>query len=102
MKRITILSFALILLVVSVFPVCQAQQPVDIAAIDTYIINHMEENQIPGLALSIVHNDEIVYTKGYGVTGPDGTPVTPQTPFVIGSTSKSFTALAIMQLRART
>jgi CubicO group peptidase (beta-lactamase class C family) len=98
MKRTTILSFVLILLVLSVFPVCQAQQPVDIAAIDTYIINHMEENQIPGLALSIVHNDEIVYTKGYGVTGPDGTPVTPQTPFVIGSTSKSFTALAVMQL----
>jgi CubicO group peptidase (beta-lactamase class C family) len=58
----------------------------------------MAEHQIPGLALSIVHNDEIVYTQGYGVAGPDGTPVTPQTPFIIGSTSKSFTALAIMQL----
>ncbi|MCB0123898.1 MAG: beta-lactamase family protein, partial [Caldilineaceae bacterium] len=30
--------------------------------------------------------------------GPDGRAVTPQTPFVLGSTSKSFTALAVMQL----
>ena len=70
----------------------------DVASIDAYIETHMAENQIPGLALSIVHNDEIVYTQGYGVAGPDGTPVTPQTPFIIGSTSKSFSALAIMQL----
>jgi CubicO group peptidase (beta-lactamase class C family) len=86
------------MLFISIFPLCQAQQPVDNAAIDAYIINHMEENQIPGLALCIVHNDEIIYTQGYGVAGPDGTLVTPQTPFVIGSISKSFTALAIMQL----
>jgi CubicO group peptidase (beta-lactamase class C family) len=58
----------------------------------------MSEHQIPGLALSIVHNDEIIYTQGYGVASPDGTPVTPGTPFILGSTSKSFTALAIMQL----
>jgi CubicO group peptidase (beta-lactamase class C family) len=74
------------------------QNTLDTAAIDAYIENHMAEHQIPGLALAIVHNDEIVYTQGYGVASPDGTPVTPQTPFIIGSTSKSFTALAIMQL----
>ncbi len=74
------------------------QNTLDTAAIDAYIENHMAEHQIQGLALSIVHDGEIVYTQGYGVAGPDGTPVTPQTPFIIGSTSKSITALAIMQL----
>jgi len=98
MKRLSSLLFLAVLLVTSISPVGQAQQPLDIAAIDAYIENHMAEHQIPGLALSIVHNDEIVYTQGYGVAGPDGTPVTSQTPFIIGSTSKSFTALAIMQL----
>ena len=74
------------------------QNTLDTAAIDAYIENHMAEHQIQGLALSIVHDGEIVYTQGYGVAGPDGTPVTPGTPFIIGSTSKSITALAIMQL----
>jgi len=74
------------------------QDPLDTTAIDAYIESHIAEHQIPGLALVVVHNDEIVYTQGYGVAGPDGTPVTPGTPFIIGSTSKSFTALAVMQL----
>jgi len=74
------------------------QNTLDTAAIDAYLESHMAEHQIPGLALSIVHNDEIVYTQGYGVASPDGTPVTPQTPFILCSLSKSFTALAIMQL----
>jgi CubicO group peptidase (beta-lactamase class C family) len=76
----------------------KAKDTIDEESIDAYIEHHMAENQIPGLALAIVHNDEIVYTQGYGVADPDGTPVTPSTPFLIASCSKSFTALAIMQL----
>jgi CubicO group peptidase (beta-lactamase class C family) len=98
MKRLSILLLVGALLVVSMPTVGLAQETLDIVAIDAYIENLMAENQIPGLALSIVHNDEIVYTQGYGVAGLDGTQVTPQTPFIIGSTSKSFTALAVMQL----
>jgi len=98
MKRLTIPLFVVVLLVISIPAVGQAQEALDIAAIDAYIENLMAENQIPGLALSIVHNDELVYTQGYGVAGPDGTAVTPQTPFIIGSSSKPFTALAILQL----
>ncbi|HEY1016316.1 MAG TPA: serine hydrolase domain-containing protein, partial [Herpetosiphonaceae bacterium] len=69
----------------------------DLAAIDAYLARQMEELRMPGLALGIVRGDEIIALKGYGVAGPDGTPVTPQTAFSIGSLTKSFTALAIMQ-----
>jgi CubicO group peptidase (beta-lactamase class C family) len=93
-----VLIISVLVLTFSTPAVAKTQNTLDTAAIDAYIENHIAEHQIPGLALSIVHNDEIVYTQGYGVADPDGTPVTPQTPFIIGSTSKSFTALAIMQL----
>ncbi|HMP42597.1 MAG TPA: serine hydrolase domain-containing protein [Roseiflexaceae bacterium] len=66
--------------------------------IDTYIHARMQAAHIPGLALGVVRGDRIVYLKGYGIAGPDGRVVTPQTPFILGSTSKSITALAIMQL----
>jgi len=66
--------------------------------IDAYITSRMETSNIPGLALGVVYGDQIVYLKGYGVADPTGRAVTPQTPFILGSTSKSFTALAIMQL----
>lgn len=72
--------------------------PADFAAIDRYVEQEMQATHLPGLALGIVQGDQIVHLKGFGVADPSGRPVTPQTPFLIASTSKSFTALAIMQL----
>ena len=70
----------------------------DFAAIDAYIAEEMRDVRIPGLALGIVHNDEIVHLRGLRVADASGRVVTPQTPFILASASKSFTALAIMQL----
>jgi CubicO group peptidase (beta-lactamase class C family) len=58
----------------------------------------MQANRLPGLAVGLVHGDQIVHLRGFGIADPSGRAVTPQTPFIIGSDSKSFTALAIMQL----
>jgi len=66
--------------------------------IDAYIQSRMRIANIPGLALGVVRGGQVAYLKGYGIAGPDGGPVTPQTPFILGSSSKSFTALAVMQL----
>ncbi len=70
----------------------------DIAAIDVYVATQMRSMRIPGFALGIVRGNQVVYLRGYGVADPVGKPVTPQTPFIIGSITKSFTALALMQL----
>jgi CubicO group peptidase (beta-lactamase class C family) len=70
----------------------------DFAAIDKFIEKEMKAQRIPGLALGIVQGDQIVHLKGFGIADPSGRAVTPQTPFIIGSLSKSFTALSIMQL----
>jgi CubicO group peptidase (beta-lactamase class C family) len=70
----------------------------DLAAIDHYVRSEMEAQRIPGLALGIVHRDRIVHVHGFGRADKSGPEVTPQTPFLIGSVTKSFTALAIMQL----
>lgn len=66
--------------------------------VDAYISAKMDELGIPGAALVVVERDQIVHVKGFGVADADGRPVTPQTPFFTGSTGKSFTALAVMQL----
>ena len=69
----------------------------DFTEIESYITTAMQRHNIPGLALAITLGDQMVYSKGYGTAG-DGRIVTPDTPFYIGSQSKSFTAMAIMQL----
>ena len=57
----------------------------------------MDSGVVPGLALALTKDSEILYLKGYG-TAQHAAPVTPQTQFLIASLSKSFTALAILQL----
>ena len=70
----------------------------DFAQIDAYVSSQMQAMRLPGLALGIVHGDQIVHLHGFGQADQSGRAVTAQTPFVIGSMTKSFTALAIMQL----
>lgn len=67
-------------------------------AIDDYIEGQMRRLSIPGASLAIVEDDRIVHLRGLGVGRPGGKAPTPQTPFFIGSITKSFTALAVMQL----
>jgi CubicO group peptidase (beta-lactamase class C family) len=57
----------------------------------------MAIHRVPGLALAITLGDKVLFVTGYG-TARDDQPVTPQAQFFVGSLSKSFTALAIMQL----
>lgn len=70
----------------------------DLAAIDKFVEAEMDAQRIPGLALGIVQDDQIVHMRGFGEADSSGRAVSPETPFIIGSLSKSFTALAIMQL----
>jgi CubicO group peptidase (beta-lactamase class C family) len=66
--------------------------------IESFVQDEMAAQRIPGLALGIVEGDRIAYVRGFGRADDSGNEVTPQTPFIIGSVSKSFTALAVMQL----
>src|SRR5215212_4441667 len=73
----------------------------DFADIDSFVQSSMQQSGIPGVGLAIVHGDQVVHLRGFGVADPSGRPVTPQTSFRIGSNTKSFTALAVMQLVER-
>jgi CubicO group peptidase (beta-lactamase class C family) len=69
--------------------------------IDKYLAGRVAEQRIPGVALGIVDHDRITRVISFGMADPTGRPVTPETPFILGSISKSFTALAVMQLVER-
>jgi CubicO group peptidase (beta-lactamase class C family) len=67
--------------------------------IDDVIETEMPASGVPGLAYAVVTDGEITSVGARGVVeiGADEK-VTPDTPFLTGSISKSFTALAVMQL----
>ena len=62
-------------------------------------VKALQDFGIPGLAMAVVADDQLVLAKGYGLRDIDQElPVTPETLFAIGSTSKAFTAFIIGQL----
>lgn len=71
--------------------------PPDATTIDRFLVEQMAAQRIPGLALALIEGDQVRYVKGYGTAGSKGA-ITPQTQFHVASLSKSFTAVAIMQL----
>lgn len=70
----------------------------DFGAIDAYVRSQMSDAHLPGVAIGIVHGAEVVHVEGFGQADRHSSAVTADTPFIIGSLSKSFTALAVMQL----
>lgn len=95
------LSFRVCLSLILLATVCipiNASDDLNLSEIDSYIVSKMRLPRIPGVAVAIVKDDRIVYLKGYGEADSSGRAVTPQTSFIIGSVTKSFTALAVMQL----
>lgn len=68
-------------------------------AIDAFIELRMEERGTPGLTLALTTRDSLLYVGTYGYADLKlKRPVTEETLFQIGSITKSFTALALMQL----
>lgn len=66
---------------------------------DQFVLDALKETKTPGAAIAIVQGDKIVFAKGYGVTSVEfPAPITPDTLFRLGSTTKMFTAAALVQL----
>ena len=69
------------------------------AAIEDVIDAEMPASGVPGVAYAVVADGEVTWVGARGVVRSGGdTAVMPDTPFLTGSISKSFTALAVMQL----
>src|SRR6185369_17871862 len=78
-----------------------SKEPADtqqrLAALEQSIETMRKELGVPGLSLVIVKDDHIIYVKGFGRRDIErDLPVTADTLFAIGSTTKAFTALAAM------
>ena len=85
------------ILVLSTSTVSAQPQPLD--AFDDYVANAVRDWEVPGLAIAVVKNGQVVFSKGYGVRElgkPDL--VDRQTLFAIGSTTKAMVAASIGML----
>ncbi|MER5210206.1 amino acid adenylation domain-containing protein [Streptomyces sp. NPDC002838] len=78
-------------------PVRRSRRP--LALDEDGLLTAMEQHHVPGAAVALLRDGEVVSARGYGVTAADGNePVTPRTPFRVGSLSKHVTTLAVLSL----
>jgi CubicO group peptidase (beta-lactamase class C family) len=77
----------------------RATEHLDVHAVDALMLHLMSKYNVPGAALGLIKDGQIVLEKGYGLRDLEThAPVTTGTLFNIDSISKSFTALGIAQL----
>ncbi|MFT4113570.1 serine hydrolase domain-containing protein [Silvibacterium sp.] len=68
-------------------------------ALESFLRPALERFGIPGAAIAIVQNGKTVYAEGFGVCRAGGSDaVTPETRFMIGSTTKPLTSLLMARL----
>ena len=68
------------------------------AALTRFITHEMADKNIPGLSIALVDNQRIVWARGFGMARTtDSMPATAATVYRVGSVTKLFTALGIMQ-----
>lgn len=67
--------------------------------LDEYIARHMSEMGVPGMTLALADRNGLLRSSQYGFADVKaGLRVAPETMFEIGSISKSFVAIAVLQL----
>ncbi|MBN1317142.1 MAG: serine hydrolase [Anaerolineales bacterium] len=61
-----------------------------------FVVEQMETWKVPGLALVVVKDNDVILAKGFGLRDVEqNLPVTPDTCFAIGSATKAFTTMAL-------
>lgn len=97
--RIGVLMLSLVMTGASLAEDIPPPAVLDHERLETFIERGMADWQIPGLAVAVVHADEVIYQQGFGVLGlDDDRPVDNHSLFGVASTSKAMTVAALAML----
>jgi len=72
------------------------------ARLEAFIFDKMSATRLPGLSIAVVRDGKVVYARGFGQANIEKSrAATPQTLYGAASITKSFIAIAILQLAER-
>ena len=72
------------------------------SALSRFVQQEMADKKLPAFSIALVDDQQVVWAQGFGYADPDKkTPATPETVYRIGSVSKLFTDIGVMQLVER-
>src|SRR5215207_7665799 len=92
----------LIALCLIVFVTESIAKPTDFSELDKLVPAELKEKNTPGAVITIVSGDQVVYQKAFGVANVEtNAAMQPEMLFRLGSTTKMFTAAALLSLTER-
>lgn len=104
-KRVCAVYCLLVILLLFVLPPknvlgeeAESGQNSRLQAVDQYLDEAIRKLGVPGGSVALVYQGDQVYSRSWGITGESEQAVTDETPFLIGSISKTLTAYGIMRL----
>jgi CubicO group peptidase (beta-lactamase class C family) len=91
--------FYLSILCLCVFLVPATAKPIDFTELDRVVSEELKTTNTPGTVITVVRGNQIVYQKAFGVANVEtNAPMQPEMLFRLGSTTKMFTAAALVTL----
>jgi len=76
-----------------------APPPIDFSELDKLVTEELKEKNTPGAVITVVSGDQVVYQKAFGIANVEtNAPMQPEMLFRLGSTTKMFTAAALLKL----
>jgi CubicO group peptidase (beta-lactamase class C family) len=73
--------------------------PIDFTELDKLILTELKEKNTPGTVITVISGDQIIYQKAFGVANVEtNAEMQPEMLFRLGSTTKMFTAAALLTL----
>ncbi|HSV73268.1 MAG TPA: serine hydrolase domain-containing protein [Chthonomonadales bacterium] len=98
LSRVALLPVFAFALVAGASPSRASEHDARLAELERSIERRRAEMNAAGLAVAVVQGDRVVLLRGFGMRDVGGSlPVTPDTLFAIGSSTKAFTALTVLQ-----
>jgi CubicO group peptidase (beta-lactamase class C family) len=96
-RNLTTPAAIALFLLASIAPIHAQDDP--LSGLDSYIEQAMDDWQLPGLAIAVIKDDDVVYARGFGVREL-GKPerVNENTLFAVASHTKAFTGIALGML----
>ena len=71
-------------------------------ALSKFVQHEMEDKKLPAFSIALVDDQQVIWAQGFGYADPDKKiPASPETVYRIGSVSKLFTDIGVMQLVER-
>jgi CubicO group peptidase (beta-lactamase class C family) len=99
MNHVIYTRLGLTILFLGLYIISATAKPIDFTELDRVVTEELKTTNTPGAVITVLSGNGVVYQKAFGVANVEtNAPMQPEMLFRLGSTTKMFTAAALLTL----